>query len=300
MGDDRFSHRPQEPLIDVVLVTGRTMRVPDPESHLLEAALRELGIDVETHPWGGTIPWSTVPLVVVRSPWDYISAHTDFLAWARSVAAVTQLTNPVDVIEWNVHKSYLLDLAQAGVPTVATVLVPRQASDAEQAAALGAFAGAVVVKPAVSVGAIGTLRTIGSSAEASAHLASLVAVGDALVQPFASSVVSAGESSLIYFGGVFSHAVRKIPAAGDFRVQVFHGGSVVVHTPSAGELRVGAAALALTPSPTSYARVDLVPVAGEPAVMELEVIEPQLFLGHHPDAPAVFAQHLAALLNGGA
>lgn len=299
MGDDRFSHRPQEPLIDVVLVTGRTMRAPDPESHLLEAALHDLGIDVETHTWGDTIPWATVPLVVVRSPWDYISAHTDFLAWAHSVAAVTQLTNPVDVIEWNVHKGYLLDLADAGVPTVATVLVPHQASDAEQAAGLSAFAGAIVVKPAVSVGAIGTLRTISSSAEASEHLASLVAVGDALVQPFASSVVSAGESSLIYFGGVFSHAIRKIPAAGDFRVQIFHGGSVVVHTPSAAELSVAEAALALTPSPTSYARVDLVTVEGEPQVMELEVIEPQLFFGHHPDAAARFAHQLATLLNSG-
>ena len=154
-----------------------------------------------------------------------------------------------------------------------------------------------MIKPAVSVGAIGTLRTIASSAEASEHLASLVAVGDALVQPFASSVVSAGESSLIYFGGVFSHAIRKIPAAGDFRVQIFHGGSVVAHTPTAAERWVAAAALALTPSPTSYARVDLVSVDGEPAVMELEVIEPQLFLDHHPEAPARFAHQLAALLE---
>ncbi len=299
MGDDRFSHRPQETAIDVVLVTGRTERPVYPESPLLEAALRAIGIDVESHPWGDTAPWATVPLVVIRSPWDYISAHTDFLAWARSVAAATRLTNPIDVIEWNVHKSYLLDLARAGVPTVATVLVPHNASDDEQAAALGTFADAIVIKPAVSVGAIGTLRTVSSSAEASEHLASLVAVGDTLVQPFASSVVSAGESSLIYFGGVFSHAIRKIPAAGDFRVQIFHGGSVVAHTPSPAELAVGAAALTLTPSPTSYARVDLVPVAGEPMVMELEVIEPQLFLDHHPEAPARFADQLATLLNDG-
>ena len=208
------------------MVTGRTQRVPDPESPLLVAALHDLGIDAVTRPWDDSTAWSTVPLVAVRSSWDYISALAEFLAWARSVAAVTQLTNPLDVIEWNAHKHYLLDLAGAGVPIVDTVLVPHRAADDEQAAALRTFAGAIVIKPAVSVGAIGTVRTIASSAEASDHLASLVAVGDVLVQPFASSVISAGETSLIYFGGVFSHAVRKIPAAGDFRVQVFHGGTV--------------------------------------------------------------------------
>ena len=87
--------------------------MPDPESPLLEAALRDLGIDAVTRPWGDTHRRGRrSPLVAVRSTWDYVSAHADFLAWARSVAEVTQLTNPVDVIEWNAHKSYLLDLAR--------------------------------------------------------------------------------------------------------------------------------------------------------------------------------------------
>jgi len=281
---------------DVVLVTGRQMRRPDPEIHLLAAALEAKTIGVVIRPWDNATEWASVPLVVVRSPWDYSDAHEEFLSWARSVAAVARMVNPLEVLEWNSHKSYLLDLASAGVPTVVTTLVQRGASDAEQADALAAFPGELVIKPAVSVGAIGALRAGSSSAEAATHLAELASAGDVLVQPLARSVLDGGESSLIYFGGQFSHAIRKIPADGDYRVQEHHGGSVVPHEPTGEEFEVAAATLAAAPAATAYARVDLVDVDGSPAVMELEAIEPQLFLDRDPGAAARFATHIATLI----
>lgn len=281
---------------DVVLVTGRQMRKPDPEIHLLVAALEQESIGVVIAPWDNATDWASVPLVVVRSPWDYTDAHEEFLSWARSVAAVTRMVNPLEVLEWNSHKSYLLDLASAGVSTVTTTLVHRGASDADQADALAAYPGEIVIKPAVSVGAIGALRAASSSPEAAAHLAELASTGDVLVQPLARSVLDGGEASLIYFGGQFSHAIRKLPADGDYRVQEHHGGRVVPHEPTADEFAVAAATLAAAPAATAYARVDLVDVDGSPAVMELEAIEPQLFLDRDPNAASRFATHIATRL----
>jgi glutathione synthase/RimK-type ligase-like ATP-grasp enzyme len=273
------------------------MPKPDPEIHLLVAALERQSIDVVIAPWDHTTDWASVPLVVIRSPWDYSNAHEEFLSWARGVAAISRVVNPLEVLEWNSHKSYLLDLASAGVSTVVTTLVRRGASDAAQAGALAVYPGELVIKPAVSVGAIGALRAASSSPEAAAHLAELATAGDVLVQPLAHSVLDGGESSLIYLGGRFSHAIRKIPAAGDYRVQEHHGGSVVPHQPSEDELAVAAATLASAPAATAYARVDLVDIAGSPAVMELEAIEPQLFLDRDPGAASRFATHIATLLR---
>ena len=105
-----------------------------------------------------------------------------------------------------------------------------------------------------------------------------------------------GEVSLVYFGGQFSHAIRKRPAAGDFRVQDMYGGTVEACTPTPEETALAAQALACTPAPTTYARVDLVRLPdGRPAVMELELIEPELFLGADPQAPERFAQVLKTL-----
>jgi glutathione synthase/RimK-type ligase-like ATP-grasp enzyme len=284
--------------VQVVLVTGRDMaRKPDPESHLLVAALVDLDIDVAIGPWDDATDWAAVRLVVVRTPWDYADARDDFIAWAHAVDAATELVNPVSVLEWNSHKSYLLEMSNRGVPVVATTLVRRNTSSSDQARTLADHDGEVVIKPAVSVGATGALRALASSAAARTHLAQLLLDGDVLVQPLVRSVLSAGETSLIYFGGEFSHAVRKIPATGDYRVQNHHGGRVVAHSPTADERAVGSAALATTPSPTTYARVDLVLVGNQPSVMELEVIEPELFLGHDDAAPVRFAAQIRALLT---
>lgn len=282
-------------MVDVVLATAREMpHGPDPETPLLLTALAERGVSATMEPWG-TDASMRGRLVVVRTTWDYTSQCEDFVSWARAVAAETRLVNPIDVLEWNSHKSYLLDLAYAAVPVIPTALVSRQASDADQRAALEEYEGEVVIKPAVSVGAIGTLLVGALSPEAADHLRSLVESGDALVQPFEPTVVD-GEVSLIYFGGEFSHAVRKVPADGDFRVQIYHGGTVESHVATAEELEVGTAALAAVSADLAYARVDLLATDRGPAVMELELIEPQLFLDEDDAAPGRFADHLVELL----
>jgi glutathione synthase/RimK-type ligase-like ATP-grasp enzyme len=270
---------------------------PDEEMPMVVSALQARGVGAQVVVWSDPFAWASVPLVLVRSPWDYVGQLDAFLGWAKGVARVTTLVNPMPVLAWNSHKSYLTALANHGVPTVPTSVVPRAASSLAQGSELAGHRGEVVIKPAVSVGAIGAFRGPAVSAEAAGHLAGLTARGDALVQPFQPAVLYEGEISLVYLGGSFSHAVRKVPGVGDYRVQVRYGGSVRSHQPTSRQCQVAEAALALAPGAVSYARVDMV---GErdPLVMELELIEPELFLRFERSAAPRLADHLVGLLPG--
>ena len=170
-------------MVDVVLVTGRRMPIPDPESHLLVDALQDLGLSASVQPWGDEFEWREAPLVVVRTPWDYFDARERFLEWACDVAAATSLVNPVEVLEWNSHKGYLRELRARGVPAIETTVVPHGAPADVQDAAMRAHNGEVVVKPAVGGGAVGALRAHATDAAARDHLAALADSGDALVLP---------------------------------------------------------------------------------------------------------------------
>jgi glutathione synthase/RimK-type ligase-like ATP-grasp enzyme len=153
-----------------------------------------------------------------------------------------------------------------------------------------------VAKPAVGLGAAGASRVRGDGA-GEAHLAGLLAAGDALVQPFVTSLASAGERSLVFFGGTLRHAVRKEPAPGDFRVQEHVGGRTAACAAAPDEVAVAEAALAAVGAPLLFARVDLVRIGGRPHVSELELIEPTLYLEHLPGGHAAFARTLAAWLD---
>jgi len=302
--------------VEVALATGApgAMPVPDPESEVLIAALAERGVRAALVPWDGDHDWARTPLVVCRTPWDYVERSAEFLSWTRTVSTVTRLLNPAGLIAWNVHKRYLAELAERGVPVVpTTVLTPGSSTAARAVAIAGEPAstadggdaphatpppvGDVVVKPAVSGGAWGTIRTAAGSDEARDHLAGLLRAGDALVQPYLPEV-EGGEVSLILFAGVLSHAVRKTPAAGDFRVQAEHGGTVALHGPTPAEREVSRLVLEALPWAPAYARIDVVTTAAGPLLMEAELIEPELFLHADPAAAGRFADVLVADLRG--
>ncbi len=282
-----------------VIVAGTRVRSErsDAENRPLVAALTERGATARVEPWDAedaVAGWSAADLVAVRTTWDYSARRDEFLAWAAGVAASTPLQNPPAVIEWNSHKRYLVELAAAGVPVVPTRLVPAGSAPEPLSACCPEFRGRVVVKPAVSAGGRGAHRGLGP--ELDEALAELVAVGDALVQPAVESIEGEGEVSLIRLGARWSHAVRKFPAAGGFLVHERHGGRLADHEPTPRELEVAEAALACSPAPVHAARVDLVRVDGEPVVMELELIEPELFLRRSPDAAGMLADALLATL----
>ncbi|WP_414440879.1 ATP-grasp domain-containing protein [Burkholderia sp. 22PA0106] len=280
----------------VAVVTAANMPKPDVELGTLCGALKRSGCEPAVVAWDAAdVAWQAFDLVLIKSPWDYFGRQAAFMQWVTAVSAQTTLRNAKDIILWNVDKRYLLDLESAGVPVIPTVYVPAGEDRHDQR--LAPFGhDEVVIKPAVSIGAIGALRARASSKKAHDHLRTLAARGNVLVQPFIESVLDEGEVSLLYFGGAYSHAVRKRARQGDYRVQDHHGGSVEAHTVTEMEMETGRLALQRAPGVPLLARVDLVSIGGRPHVIELELIEPALFLDTNPDACARLAEAVVAEL----
>ncbi|WP_457252987.1 ATP-grasp domain-containing protein [Pedococcus sp. P5_B7] len=278
----------------IALCTWSDPSYVDPEPPAIADELRLLGHDADVVVWHDRgVDWGSFDLVVIRSTWDYFDRLDDYLQWADHVDSVSRIINSPSVIRWNSHKGYLLELSEAGIPVLPTLALARGAADpVDRMVATGWDE--VVIKPAVDGGARGALKAPAGSAEAGAHLLALVAAGDTIVQPYAAGV-EAGEVSLFFFGGELSHAVRKVPKPGDYRVQALHGGSEEVHTPTEAELDVAQRAMGHAPDALVYARVDLIDVDGQPTLMELELIEPDLFLRMAPGSVTRFAATVAAM-----
>jgi len=265
------------------------------DDELLGQALRERGCEAQAVVWDeGGVDWSGLDLCLIRSTWDYHEKHQEFLAWARQVETASRLQNPAEVIAWNSDKSYLRELDEAGVRTVPTAWIGRESEvDLDEVLEVEGW-DEVVVKPVVDLGARNLRRV--RAGEDSAALERVLQRGDAMVQPFLPSLEVRGELSLIYIDGAFSHAVRKRPAPGDFRVQSIWGGTVEQADPGPLHLNLAEQTLAQLDEPPLYARVDLVTdLQGEPCLIELELIEPNLYLVQHP--PAAQALAGAALLR---
>jgi glutathione synthase/RimK-type ligase-like ATP-grasp enzyme len=274
--------------VEVALVTCADERYLEPEVHDAAAALREKGVATEVVSWDEDRDWAAYELVVVRTPWDYFDRVTEFLDWAAAVERVTTLVNPVDVLRWNSHKGYLAELTAKGVPTVPTRLVPGDSVDvADQVREVPWEE--IVVKPAVDGGARHAWRGMRDDPALSRVAERLTDQGDIVVQPFVPAIVD-GERSLVFLGGRLSHAVRKVPQPGDYRSQRHLGGSEADHQADSTELQVALAAMAAAPVRRTYARVDLVDWEGAPVLIELEVIEPDLFLRGVPERVERFAE----------
>lgn len=217
----------------------------------------------------------------MRSTWDYFDREPEWLAWIDRVKGeARRLHNPAPVLAWNTHKTYLRDLGERGVPVVDT-----QWLAAGETAVVEHERG--VVKPAVSGGAQG-LRQVTRGDE-------VVAEEDLLVQPLLESIRTEGELSLFYAAGEFTHMVRKVPAGGDIRVQPEFGSDVRAEEPTAEMRSASDAVLAAIEHELLYARVDLVRAAdGTLRLIELEVIEPQLYLRW---APEVVERYVAAIAS---
>lgn len=283
--------------LDVVLATASVLPRPDEDEAPLHAALTAAGVVAATRAWDDpTIDWGAARACVIRSTWNYVRNYQAFLDWATRCAAATTLWNPLPIVRWNSHKGYLTELARAGLPVVPTRLVRRDqvAGDDTDLATLAAGWDEVVIKPAVSAGSFRTLRVRRADfTRGQAHLDLVRADGDALVQPYLRSVEDYGERALVWIDGALTHAVRKgARFAGDEQ----RVSDAVAIAPDEGAL--AERILAHLPRPLLYARVDLARDAeGRPCLMELELIEPSLFLTRSPAALARLAAALKSRLG---
>lgn len=230
-------------------------------------------------------------LILPLIAWGY---PRDVPLWMRLLARLgaesLPVANPVELLRWNSDKAYLADLAAAGVAVVPTVYAD-QLDAAALAGARARFAtDRLVIKPPISGGAEGTFLL-----DADSPIPTGWADQRMLIQPLCPAISSEGEYSLFYFAGRYSHAIIKRPASGDFRVQEQYGGREQPVEPAAEALTLATSALAAAPQPPLYARVDMVRLPdGSLALMELELIEPALFLHLAPDGGAAFASAILA------
>jgi glutathione synthase/RimK-type ligase-like ATP-grasp enzyme len=286
-------------------VSGRVaILTPDPESEgfrtrwrdVLEAnaaPLRAAGLEVDHRAWTQGQDLARFDLVLPLLVWGYPFAPH---AWAQAVHRWEEdrvrLQNPATVLRWNSDKAYLATLEARGAPVVPTRFVERLTPEAMEAAAAEFGTEKLVAKPRISSTAWQTIRwSLGQGLEGGPEAA-------AMIQPYLPEIERAGEVSMIFFGGAFSHAIAKRPQPGDFRVQPEFDGIIRPYAPAVAEHEAARRILDAVEEPLLYARVDLVRgLSGEPSLIELELIEPDLYLRYEAEAGARFAAAVKELIE---
>jgi glutathione synthase/RimK-type ligase-like ATP-grasp enzyme len=274
----------------VALATHRGCPKLSADDQLLIPHFRDFDIEAKAVVWDNQeTDWSEFRQVIIRSCWDYHLRLPEFLAWIAGLESRNvDLQNNGDLVRWNADKRYLRRLEQSGIAIPETHWLPEH-EEASLSSVLAAHGwDCAVVKPTVSATAHGTRLVSRDTDE--------ILRGPAMVQKFMPEIQTHGESSLIFFHGEFSHAVRKIPATGDFRVQTEFGGSVRGIVPSRSVIDAATEVLQKVEYQNLYARVDGLECKGKFVLMELELIEPILFLGLGR-AASRFAQSIALSLD---
>lgn len=280
-------------MAEIAFATCRELPDLQPDDAPIADALRALGHEVRVVPWNGPFErFAACDLVAVRSTWDYADAPAAFLSWLQELEdAQLRVTNAPSLMRWNARKDYLLDLAARGAPLAPTRLVSPDA-DAIRAAMSELDLEEAVVKPVFGAGASGLSIVrrddIAGLVDAAEQLGY-----DGLVQPLVSEIRTAGEVSLTFIGDEFSHAAIKRAPPGSILIHAEHGGSTAPYAPSDELVQVARDVLGMLPEPADYARVDLVSTERGVVLMEVELIEPELFVLHGEGAPARFAAFLA-------
>lgn len=299
------------PRVALVTTDAQYLYGGDPDLAPIVAALADRRVEATSPRWRDDgVEWGAFDLVVLRSPWDYSLCPGEFRRWLDRVEQVAVVHNPPDVVRWNMDKHYLADLAAVGVATVETLYADSPEAVDEALARFGS--GEVVVKPTISAGARDTGRFRAGDGRVGVLARRILGAGKVvMVQPALPALAEQGELALIYFGGVFSHAVRKGPILAPDGALV--GGSyrerlAVADAPAAarhvGEQVLQAVAeLGATHhrgrawTPLLYARVDVVDDDGVARVLEAELMEPSYFLDHAPGAAERFSDVVVRYLS---
>jgi glutathione synthase/RimK-type ligase-like ATP-grasp enzyme len=281
--------------MELRIATCRPLPEADPDEELLLAALAQRGVQARMVDWrDGEERWDAAVPTVMRSTWDYHHHAAEFLEWLDRAARTAPLWNPPRIARWNMHKSYLLDLDRRGCAIVPTELVARGARRplADVLDARGWTD--AVLKPAVGAASHGALRVRRDEvASGEAHLHDLCSRGDVLVQGYMPAVETSGERAIVWVDGELTHAVRKTPR---FSGQEERVSSAVAIAPD--ERNLARRALEPFARELLYARVDVVrDEDGVPRIMELELIEPSLFLAQYPPALERLVQGLSSRLR---
>lgn len=280
----------------VALATAESLPIAAMDSSLLTACIAETGFHVDEPVWSDTsVDWGQYEAVVIGSTWDYHTRLDEFLAWVNRVNNMTRVYNLPKFIEWNSRKTYLNEMATAGMNVIPTLKIRPDSHYTLDRLMRLLPAERLLIKPLVGAGAHG-IRVFDPGDQDA--FAAAKEEGEFLVQPYLSTIETEGEISMIMIDGQYSHSVLKRPKQGDFRVQEEWGGSVDLWQASEAEIEIASIAMAILPERPLYARVDLVWLNDKPAIMEMELIEPDLYLRHATGSAEALASTLAQRIRG--
>jgi glutathione synthase/RimK-type ligase-like ATP-grasp enzyme len=274
-----------------------TQQVLDEDS-LLQTALENKGLKVCKKDWADKgFDWTTTKYAIFRTTWDYFERFDEFFIWLENTKKKTTFINSSEIINWNIDKHYLQDLAKNKINIAPTLFIEK----GDKITLLALFTKAkwneAVLKPAISGAARHTYRiTPSNCSEVEAVFQELIESESMLFQEFLNNITKKGEISLILIGGKYTHAVKKIAKKGDFRVQDDHGGRVEKYTPTKEEIVFAENCLTASPYKPMYARVDIVYDNNDkPSLSELELIEPELWFRFFPEAAEKLAEEINKL-----
>ncbi len=287
-------------LIPIAYLTARSaldrsrdpyVREHDLQFGALRVACADRGLTLTEVIWDDpTVVPTEFVAAVIGTTWDYAARPEEFLATLELFAEQRPLYNPLPIVRWNHEKTYLEDLRVGGAPVIPTLWRDRADSSTLAAAFDELDVDEVVVKPVIGAS---SWRQVRLGRHGSLPRIEELPTAGCMIQPFVPTVVSDGEYSFLFFDCVFSHAVRKRPKPGEYRVQSNYGGREESYEPTAVELAAAQRVIDMIDEPTLYARVDLVRDArGELMLMELELIEPYFYPGHGPATGERFAAGL--------
>ncbi|MFA6277338.1 MAG: hypothetical protein WC622_11345 [Pedobacter sp.] len=259
--------------------------------------LRSKNLKIEKVIWNDPqIIWEDYDLAILKSPWDYFDLITDFYKWLATLESKNiRLLNPIDIVKWNADKHYLHDIEKAGLKITKSIFINKGQKINLQEYFEKLTTDKLIVKPAVSGGSKNTFKVTAANAEeTSIKLNDLLQEEDFILQPFLTQIEETGEWSFLFFGGEFSHALLKKAKAGDFRVQHTFGGTIHPQQPPQHLLATAQQYVDQFAKGCLYARVDGAVVNNEFLLMELELIEPFLFLATEEKA---FENYYEALIK---
>lgn len=270
------------------------------EDDLLIDFLNSRGLSVKKAIWNDVnVNWENFQLAIIKSPWDYFDLIEDFYLWLDQMTARgIRLLNPVDILKWNADKHYLQDIQAAGLAVTPSIFLAKGSIPDLKPYFSQFKTETIIVKPVVSGGSKNTFKvTLENAGKIEQQLGTFLAKEDFIVQPFLAAIETSGEWSFVFFGGRFSHALLKRSKPGDFRVQAAFGGTVDLPNPSTALLASAQKYVDRFASQCLYARVDGTVVDEQFILMELELIEPFLFLETAPHSLTRYYEALQQVIH---
>lgn len=261
--------------------------------------LQNKGLDITAEIWDGeNTDWQQYDIALLKTPWDYHQKYEQFKEWLNKIQLQgIRLLNDFDTVRWNMDKHYLSEIAQAGFNVIPTLFLEKNCEGDLLPLFEKLNTTALIIKPCVSGGSKNTIVLRKEEAlTQKATVKSLLSENDYMVQPLMYEVQE-GEWSFVFFNGSFSHAIIKKPKAGDFRVQQIYGGSITPVQPHPSQFEQAAAYVQRFAPKAFYARVDGLMVHNKFMLMEIELIEPFLYLSYGEDAVERYYQALKEQLT---